>query len=200
MPKYKHDWDKIPLGTRTDSELSREYKIPVGTIRAARTKRGIPRFERPRLDHEFFNWEHIEFGTMSDADLAIKHGVKASSLGNARRRRGIPSFVEDGGTPPKRAKRGIDWDDEPLLGKVPDRVLQRKLGLASASSVSRARKFRGIPKFKPPSHAALTKMYEEMLAQWDDFNAVEARYLELAKASQGAPEKQTQKKPDHGKK
>ncbi len=176
----KHDWDNIPLGTTTDSALSKKFGIHHATIRNARLKRGIPTYKKSKLEHEHFDWTGAAFGTKSDIDIAYELGVKPSSVGGARRRRGIPAFVEEGHTAPARAKRGIEWDDQPL-GQMADRVLQRRLGLKSVSSVSRARKFRGIPKFKPPTYTALVRMHEELKEEWDDVAAVEARYIELTR-------------------
>lgn len=182
--KNKHDWDKVPLGTKPDAVLSEEHGIHHATIRAARNRRGIPAYKKSKLEHERFDWTGVAFGTKSDADLAQELGVKASSVGGARRRRGIPTFIEEGHKRPARAKRGIDWDDQPL-GQVADRVLQRRLGLKSVSSVSRARRFRGIPKFKPPTYTALLKLHEELTEKWGDLNAVEARYIELTRLAAG---------------
>ncbi len=178
--KDKYDWDNIPLGTKTDSDLSKEFGIHHATIRHARVRRGIPTYKKSKLEHERFDWTGAAFGTKSDVDIAHELGVKPTSVGSARRRRGIPAFVEDGQTPRTRRKLGIDWDDQPL-GQMPDRVLQRKLGLKSVSSVSRARKYRGIPKFKPPTYTVLTNMYEELKEEWDDIHAVETRLIELSR-------------------
>jgi len=181
--KNKYDWDSIALGTKPDAILSKEHDIHHATIRAARNRRGIPAYKKGPLEHERFDWTGVAFGTKSDVDIAYELGVKPSSVGNARRRRNIPAFVEEGREPPARAKRGIDWDDQPL-GQVADRVLQRRLGLKSASSVSRARVFRGIPKYKPPTYAALIKLHEALTEKWSDLDAVEARYIELTRLAE----------------
>ena len=177
--KYKYDWDSIPLGEMSDGAIAKKFGIPAASVGSERRKRGIPAYKKDKLEHERIDWSQIPFGTKSDADLGREFGIKASSISNARRRRGIPAFVPEGREPPARAKRGIDWDPQPL-GQMPDRGLQRRLGLASVSSVSRARKYRGIPKYKMPTYTKLQSMYEELVDKWDSLEAVEARYKELS--------------------
>jgi hypothetical protein len=180
--KDKYDWSKYPLGKMTDSDLSRKYGIPVSTISRARTKRGIDKFASSSLDSERFDWGKLPLGEKSDADIAREFGLKSGSVSSARRRRGIISFVEPGHRRADARMRGIDWDSEVLLGKVPDKVLQKKHGLKSVGAVSRARTYRGIPKFKPPTHAKLIKMYEALSEKWDSLAAVDARHKELLQA------------------
>jgi hypothetical protein len=189
IPRYAGtNWDEIPLGQMSDREIANKHNLTVAAVGAARRKRGIPLFERGEHDSERFDWASLPLGQKSDADIAAEHGLKASSVGSARRRRGIRAYVEPGKELPARAKRGIDWDDQPL-GQMPDRLLQRKLGLKSSSSVTRARLYRGIKKFEYPSYAQLKKLYQEFLVrgftpegflgQWDDRAAIAKRFVEL---------------------
>lgn len=175
----KYDWENLPLGKMPDKELADKHGIPVSAVNRARRMRKIANFNRGPTGNERFDWDKIPFGTKSDADLGREFGLKASSIGNARNRRGIPSFVEPGHRRPERAKRGIDWDLQPL-GTVPDKVLQKRLGLKSVSSVTRARVYRGILKFVPPTHHKLIKLHDALTEKWDDLEAVEARYKELS--------------------
>ena len=184
--KDKYDWASFPLGKMPDADLAREHGIPVSAVNRARRMRKIPNFKRGVTGNERFDWGKLPLGLKSDADIAREFGLKASSISNARNRRGIPSFVEPGQNRPARAKQGIDWDLEPLLGLVPDKVLQKKYGLKSVGSVTRARNFRGIPKLVPPTHTKLIKLHEELTEKWDDLEALEARCKELSeKATEG---------------
>lgn len=81
-------------------------------------------------------WDSQPLGQMSDGQLAkkLKHlGVTRSAVGNARRRRGIPVHPID----------QTDWDNEELLGEIPDKELAAKHDVRS-SSVARARHRRGL--------------------------------------------------------
>lgn len=185
--KPKYDWDNIPLGQKSDGAIAKEMGIPRPSVRAARLRAGLPPFERPEHDSERFDWDSLPLGEKSDADIAREYGIKAGSVGGARRRRGIPSFVEEGQDRPARATKRVDWDVQPL-GKMPDRLLQRRLGLKSVSSVIRARKYRGIPKYQPPKHKELVERYFEYQFRWDDLEAVEARYKELVAQAAQVPD------------
>jgi len=92
------------------------------------------------------DWTDIPLGTDTDAAIAQTYGLKPQTVANARRMRSIPSYK-----PYSKAIQKVDWDDEPRLGKMPDRMLQRLLGAASSASVTAARQRRGIPKFVRPS-------------------------------------------------
>lgn len=114
------------------------------------------------------DWTDIEplFGKLSDAEIGRMHGIKPHTVSSARRAREIPSVDRFS---MKKVTHKIDWDNEPRLGKMPDRLLQRYLGVASCSSVTTARRRRGIPKYQRPDRDAL------LLAFWDIKSLVEDR-------------------------
>jgi hypothetical protein len=178
MSKPKVDWDTVEdLGQTTDIEIAKRLGVSSYKVRTERRARGIPRCKPPKS--EGYDWDSLPLGEVSDADIARKYGLKPTSIGTARRRRGIPSFVEEGKTRPDHAKKNIDWDSVEDLGKVPDLVLAKRLGLSSVTSVTRARKYRGIAKYAPPTRRELELLYDELRRKWDSIEAIEARYREL---------------------
>jgi len=96
---------------------------------------------------ENIDWSDIPLGSATDAEIGRIYGIKSQTVASARRARGIQSTDRYAA---KKATHKYDWDNEPRLGAMPDRLLQRILGMASASSVSTARSRRGIPKFIRP--------------------------------------------------
>jgi len=42
------DWDRVPLGKAPDTELARQYKVPIHDLRRERKARGIPSFKSNR--------------------------------------------------------------------------------------------------------------------------------------------------------
>lgn len=92
------------------------------------------------------DWTGIPLGKDTDAAVARTYGLKPQTVANARRTRGIASY-----TAYNKSTRKIDWDNEPRLGKMPDRLLQRILNVRSSASVTAARQRRGIPKFVRPN-------------------------------------------------
>lgn len=103
------------------------------------------------------DWTGIPLGTDTDAAIARTYGLKSQTVANARRMKGIPSH-----TPYNKATHKIDWDNEPRLGKMPDRLLQRLLKISSCASVSGARQRRGIPKFVRPDPDNMLLMLGEI--------------------------------------
>ena len=100
-----------------------------------------------RKPNERIDWEGIPLGEFSDGEIARRYGLKAQTVSNARRRMGIPSHRKYA----IKADKIIDWDLEPRLGKMPDRVLQRVLGVRSITAIVNARNRRGIPPFDGPN-------------------------------------------------
>lgn len=133
IPPYKKppafDWDKVPLGKMTDRELGRLLGISDTAVMRQRKKRSIPACRRS------IDWDSLPLGIKSDSQIAREIGVAFGTVRSARLERGIP---------PAKDLRRCKWDQEPLLGKVPDKVLAEKHGV-SASAVYQARKYRNIP-------------------------------------------------------
>lgn len=122
-----------------------------------------------RKPGQVIDWAGIPLGTDTDAAIGRTYGLKAQTVANARRMRGIPSFKDY-----TKATHKVDWDEEPRLGEMPDRMLQRILGIGSASTVSQARVRRGIPKFvRPDPDDLLMAIYEvkELMALASKKNA-----------------------------
>jgi Trp operon repressor len=91
-------------------------------------------------------WDKQPLGKVTDSVLADKLGVCRESVWCARTKRGIPAFKDPHSN---TSKKDIVWDEQLLLGKVPDRVIAEKLGV-SVTTVCLARTRRGIPAFKDP--------------------------------------------------
>jgi hypothetical protein len=72
------------------------------------------------------------------ADIARAFGASRRSVRDTMKRVGVYQ------APPRPRHADICWDDEPDLGKVPDRVLAAKLGCPHGT-VTMARRRRGIP-------------------------------------------------------
>lgn len=125
--KLPIDWDIQPLGEMTDAEIARQLKVSRERVRQVRSKRGIPKYVEP--DPEWLE----ELGTRFDAEIARENGIATSTVSR------------------QRAKLGIDralthWDQEPLLGEVPDSVLAKKYDVCNMV-VAQARWTRDIPAF-----------------------------------------------------
>ena len=174
---YQFDWDTIPLGELPDSVIAKQYKVSPGAVRYARKQRSIPGVSARSMRYD---WASLPLGQMYDADIARKHGLKPCSVSRARQRLGIAPYTPEGQTAPNRSAKKIDWDNEPLLGKVPDSALAKILGLSSSSSVTGARRRRGIKPYKPPTYHALQKIYIDLFLKWRDPEAVAARLQELS--------------------
>lgn len=127
------NWDRASLGMLSDEDVAEILEVPVTLVRAKRRERGIPAFEpRPKID-----WRKQPLGLVTDAALAEKLGSTPAGVQMARRKLGIPSLNGN-------KRKGIDWDSEPLLGKVPDGVLAKKY-LCHDATVRDARESRKLP-------------------------------------------------------
>ncbi len=129
-PRLPIDWSIQPLGEMTDAEIARQLGVSRERVRQVRAREGIPKYVEPEPE-----WM-AELGTRSDPDIAEDYGVSVFVVGGYRERYGVPGYV-----PPSR------WDNEPLLGKVPDTVLAEKHGV-HITSVAMARWKRGITAWK----------------------------------------------------
>lgn len=122
-------WDRVQLGSVSDSELARELGVTSGAVRKARLKRGIPLTVRQTFLKQVLS---LGAGEVSDTALAITLRKSRSSVSGYRRTLGLSGPMT------------VDWDNEPL-GMAPDRVLAKKWGVGP-SVVGVARRHRGIPR------------------------------------------------------
>lgn len=123
------DWDIQPLGEMPDAEIARQLGVTRERVRQVRAERGIPKYEEEEPE-----WLHL-LGTDSDVNIAADHNVARATVNRWRNALGIKPYL-----------RTTRWDEEPLLGKVPDKVLAEKHGVHYVS-VARARWDRDIPKY-----------------------------------------------------
>ena len=152
MGRAEVDWSIQPLGEMTDAEIARQLGVSRERVRQIRARAGIPKYVEPPAQ-----WE-AQLGTRSDPDIAADYGVPVSLVSSRRKTHGILGYF-----PSSR------WDDEPLLGRVPDRVLAEKHGVHLVS-IATARWNRGIPAWRGASidwdaETRLGKVYDEVLAK-----------------------------------
>lgn len=183
----KVDWDKQPLGIKTDTFIARKLGVTRQRVQKAREARGIATSARAKkYIQKGIDWDNEPLGDVPDRTLATKHGVATVTVIMVRKRRGIPSYTEKHGSPDPRRKRptkpkaegpgrpplDIDWDNEPL-GEESDRQIAIKLGVTGAT-VGVERKKRGIPAAKKSAK------YKKKGIKWDDQPLGEVPDQELA--------------------
>lgn len=135
------NWDKWPLGEKSDRSIARRLRCNPVRVWRARIKRAIPAaIGVGGRDGTGADWKKQPLGKMSDADVARKLGCAESTVFRHRHLLGIAPF---GGY---RNRSGVDWDNEVRLGKISDRKLAKELGL-SPQTVLRHRNRLGIPPF-----------------------------------------------------
>lgn len=115
--KAKADWDNVPLGEKSDKELSEELNVSGSTVQAQRSARGIPPKYHPFMACNF-DWDNIPLGHALDSEIARYYGCCTSSVSKARNKREIPRYSTD--NLPYRKMR---------LGQYPDWVIARKWGV-----------------------------------------------------------------------
>lgn len=90
MGKHKKiQWGDVPLGQKSDEELSRELGVSRTTVCRNRQKRGIPPH---RWTPSGIHWDDERLGQRPDREIAKEKGVTAQAVIQARVRRGIPSY------------------------------------------------------------------------------------------------------------
>jgi RNA polymerase subunit RPABC4/transcription elongation factor Spt4 len=143
------DWDNEPLGVETDNAIAERLGVTGVAVLKARHRRGIapaPRSARkpiPRRQPRIIvDWASQPLGIDTDYAIAKRLHVSQPTVTLARQRRGIPPVC------PPSPRRVI-----PFLGKMPDDVLARELGL-SLACVQRHRRKAGIAKFEPGKDGA----------------------------------------------
>lgn len=111
MGEWKRvNWDKQPLGMKSDAEIARKLGITRSRVKKAREERDIKPAKRSRrYIQKGIDWDKEPLGDVPDKNLAIKHGVATVTVIMARKRRGIPSFSEkhpDKPMPPPPTQKG----------------------------------------------------------------------------------------------
>ena len=129
----KADWDNVPLGEKSDSDLARELKVNIRTIFRHRKKRGIPRY-KPNIIRDHIPNEDLE--KLSASECSRAHDIAVRHITRARKERNIEK---------ESNIKGIDWDKQPL-GEKSDAEIARELGVNNGC-VTAARRFRRIPAF-----------------------------------------------------
>lgn len=137
----KIDWDKQPLGVKTDASIARKLGVRAPVVRRARIARDIPLPKASqRLAHKGIDWSKQPLGEVGDLELSKTLGVTQASVYSARRTRGIPPVK------PRpshlNGPKHIDWDAQPL-GKESDALIAMMLDV-TVSSVALARRKRGL--------------------------------------------------------
>jgi len=179
----KVNWDKQPLGIKTDTFIADKLGITRLRVQKAREKRGIPTSPKAKkYIQKGIDWDNEPLGDVPDKALAAKHGVNTVTVIMVRKRRGIASYTERHGSPDPRRKQPakkhgrpamkIDWDKQPL-GKESDRQIAIKLGI-NAGTVRTARIKRGI------AVAKKSVKYKKKGINWDKQPIGEVSDQELA--------------------
>lgn len=137
---YRWTPEKVALlGTRPDADLAKILGCKAFSVRDARRRYGIARFQSSL---RVWTPEAIAMlGTMPDLELAVKLGVSRTAVRVHRVSEGRPSWVEQ--------KISVDWKPEMLemLGTMSDRQLAARLGIKEAC-VTHKRTSLGIPSFQ----------------------------------------------------
>lgn len=127
------EWRSFGLGVRTDTQIAPQLGVCSGTVAYHRRRLGIaaaPFRHDWATDPRTYSMPAKELAAAVGVSVRTVEGVQRRLLGRVI---GAPEYV--------------DWDAEPLLGKVPDTVLRLKYGLANNACVQAARRRRGIPAF-----------------------------------------------------
>lgn len=165
--KKKINWDRQPLGKKSDREIAKKLGVTPLIVKRHREERGIPVADRyANFKSKNTNWDEQPLGQLHDSVIAERVGVSVEAVGRARRRRNIPALGKSG-TPketresPRKANGRVDWDRETRLGKMPDGTLAEILGLSKAA-VQKQRKKRGLPLVK-----VKRKGFQRIGVDWD---------------------------------
>lgn len=122
------------LGRRRDTDIARELGVRPATVLKKREQLGIPplRTERPIVRTERLK----DLLVLPSHVLVREHGLSATVIRKLRREYGVrdPERPSDRWTPEVLAR----------LGREPDTVIARKLGMATSSVLSKRRRL-GIP-------------------------------------------------------
>lgn len=130
------DWDKIPLGLKTDKVLAGEVGCSVSAIFNQRRKRGIPPYggRRRKRSHLNIDWDTVPLGQEHDTAIAERLGCSTSTVYQHRIRRGIRS---------KGGGRSVtDWSLVQFEGRT-DQEIAEEYGCCLATAAGH-RKKRGI--------------------------------------------------------
>lgn len=135
------DWDSQPLGVVTDGVLAQRLSVEKTTVRRQREQRGIAPVNPRNPSYSHVLWAQVGLGERDDAEIARELGCTRWTVRSARHRLGIKPKKPKGW---QRTPTKVDWDREPLLGKVPDEELAAKHGVHQ-STVRNARLLRDLP-------------------------------------------------------
>ena len=97
------------------------------------------------------DWSRQPLGQKSDRALAAELGVDRTAVAQARRRRGIAACTDSSRF--RENPRKVNWVAVAGLGRMPDGVLARKLGV-TRSAVIKARMRLGVPAYRPGQEAS----------------------------------------------
>ena len=85
LPPFKTiDWTNIPLGTKPDTVIAKEYGLAYNRVQKKREALGIPRVPQRKFDYS-----KQPLGKVTDAEIARSMGIAASCVALARKQRGI---------------------------------------------------------------------------------------------------------------
>lgn len=110
------DWDKQPLGDKTDIVISRELAVSESLVTQHRMAKNIKAYKKSGSKN--IDWNKQPLGKVADAEIARRLGVFHAAVRYARVTRGIDRF-----NPP------IDWSLV-QLGEDTDFNIARKINTA----------------------------------------------------------------------
>lgn len=149
--KQTVNWDRVQLGTQSDSYFAQKYGVSTFTVHAQRVKRGIAAFQCNHCDRvpstlkkNKVNWNRLRLGSRPDGYYAKKYDISVVAVQAARAKRGILACPRSYGSS-CQYNLSTDWD-KVTLGTKPDAYFARKLGVSTVA-VYHQRKKRNIPVF-----------------------------------------------------
>lgn len=124
-PRLDIDWDSMPLGETSDSELARKLGCSTCVVRRQRTKRGIKAFASGYQ----IDWALVPFFRYSDAQIAELYGVPLGTVLHHRLKLGIRRDVKPGANLPLtiRFPAGSSKNGEPPVSWPRTRIISEQL-------------------------------------------------------------------------
>jgi hypothetical protein len=128
MARSRLDWLAVPgFAIEPDSVVARRIGCPASSVRDARRRMGLDS-PRGRIDWAGVDWTH------NDREIAGRIGASVSAV---MRRRLALGILRDG---PTDCRRSQAWDNDSLLGVVPDSIVAHVRGRAQGSVASARRR------------------------------------------------------------
>jgi len=190
------NWDEIPLGLISDSDIARDYNLNKATVYNQRKKRNIQKYSnKPEID-----WE--KYRTLTDVKIAEIYKCKFHHVAKSRKEHNILDCRSerlrdiDWSKPTKELKielemsknmineykrkygygkfdyvNSINWSKQPL-GKVSDGTIEKKLKVSIKTVATRRRKMK-IEPYQNPNHNIDIDWSKQPLGQITDYKIAE---------------------------